>query len=188
MRRIEMMLFLLCFAASFMCAQEQLFVPANDISVTLTSAQKTYKRGEVIQLTYKVVNVSQHSVYVPRELWDSSGCTAHVWAWLEDSSGRRFAPPGYGGMCGGLGPTTINERMNRNAALLNPGEAYQNSFTLDTRDFRDIREPGRYRVEMTFSGWRDEQFTQAEKSAFRAMGHALLGGGFPASTTVELTF
>ena len=80
-----------------------------------------------------------------------SAVAPHLWAWFEDSSGKRFVP-GYGGSCGCGGPKTVRERMSKEAVLLKPGEHLDGTFLLDTKLFGGLK-PGVYRVEAALTGW-----------------------------------
>ncbi len=104
--------------ASSLPAQKEVFVPANDVSFTLSAERPTYRSGEQITLKYKITNISNTSLYVPQE-WEVM-CPAgpHVWAWFEDGSGQHFIP-GYDGSCSeSTNPKTVSERMNKEAVLL----------------------------------------------------------------------
>lgn len=167
-------------------AQQQLFVPGNDVSFTIRCERKTYKLGEPVKFTYEVKNLSRAAVFVPRRVWDTK-CPSppHVWAWFEDVSGKHYIP-GYAGSCLGSNNTSMSERMKKDAVLLRPRDVHRGSFTLETKTFSNL-EPGRYRIEAAFYGWRDDQFDEAEKLALQTMWHPFLRGEVPASTSVELT-
>jgi hypothetical protein len=167
-------------------AQQQVFVPPNDVSFTIRCERKTYKLGEQVSFTYKVKNISRAAIFVPRGVWEvKCPSSPHVWAWFEDGSGRHFIP-GYAGSCLGQNAIKISERMKKDAVLLRPGEVYEGSSTLDTRTFADVLKPGSYRVEAGFYGWRDDQFTEAERAELASMKHAFLRGEQAASCVITL--
>jgi hypothetical protein len=132
-------------------AQSKVFTPANDVSFTIASEHSSYKIGEPITFVYRIRNISHAAVFAPRWVWDVQ-CPAppHVWAGLEDSSGKHYIP-GYGGSC--LGPNKIDvpQAMRKASVLLKPGEVFQNSFQLETTMFRATLMPGDYRLEATLS-------------------------------------
>ena len=82
---------------------------------------------------------------------------------------------------------TFSERMNKIVVLLRPGDVHRATFILETNTFTNDLKPGDYRIEAALSGWRDDQFDAAERSALHAMQHPFLSGDYPASTSVELT-
>ncbi len=172
--------------ASSLPAQKEVFVPANDVSFTLSAERPTYRSGEQIALKYKITNISNTSLYVPQE-WEVM-CPAgpHVWAWFEDGSGQHFIP-GYAGSCSeSSNPKTVSKRMNKEAVLLKPGEHLDGILRLDTKLFSGLK-PGVYRIEAVLWSWRDEKFTDAERSELARMGHPFLRGEVPNSTSVTLT-
>ena len=66
------------------------FVPATAVSFVIWTDQSSYSVREPITLKYRIVNVSNHALYVPRSSLE--GCptvTLYVWAWFEDITGRR---------------------------------------------------------------------------------------------------
>ena len=129
-----------------------MFVPANDVSFTTASPRVSYKIGEPIAFVYRIRNVSHSPIFIPKEVWDQRCLPPpHVWAGLEDTSGKHFMP-GYGGSC--LVPPNISvaDRMRNDAVLLKPGEVFQNSFRLETGMFTGALMPGEFRLETTFSG------------------------------------
>jgi hypothetical protein len=76
--------------ATSLPAQKETFAPANDVSFSISTERHSYKAGEQITLNYRVTNISNKPLYVPRE-WEVT-CPAgpHVWAWFENSSGQHF--------------------------------------------------------------------------------------------------
>ena len=167
-------------------AQRQIFVPANDLSFTIRCERKTYKLGEQVGIAYKLRNITGDSIFVPRGVWESKcPSSPHVWAWLEDGSGRHFSP-GFAGSWLGQDEAAIGERMKKESVLLGPGEVYDGSFTFDTKTFSDALKPGSYRVEAVFYGWRDEQFSEAERAELASMKHAFVRGELAASSFITI--
>jgi hypothetical protein len=82
----------------------------------------------------------------------------------------------------------VRERMQKDAVLLKSGEAFQNSFQLETRIFVGTLMPGEYRLEATLYGWRDKEFTPDERAALNAFGHPFLIVEVPTSATIKLMF
>jgi hypothetical protein len=165
-------------------AQRETFVPSSDVSFKISTERASYKAGESITLKYSVKNISNATLFVPRE-WEAT-CPAnpHLWAWFEDSSGKHFVP-GYGGSCS-VGPKTVSERMNKEAVLLKPGEHVDGTFLLDTRLFGGLK-PGVYRVEAALTGWTEEKFTDAERSELAKMGSPFMAGEVSDSIRITLT-
>jgi hypothetical protein len=169
-------------------AQKETLVPANDVSFTISTETSRYKAGEQITLKYRITNVSNAPLYVPRE-WEAK-CPGkpHVWAWLENGSGQHFVP-GYAASC--LSSTnsktaTVTERMGREAVLLEPGKSFDGTFRLDTTLFGGLK-PGAYRVEAVLYCWRDEEFTAAELSELSQFGKPFVRREVPASLPITLT-
>ena len=134
--------------ASSLPAQKEVFVPANDVSFTLSAERPTYRSGEQITLNFI---------------------------------------PGYAGSCSeSSNPKTVSKRMNKEAVLLKPGEHLDGILRLDTKLFSGLK-PGVYRIEAVLWSWRDEKFTDAERSELARMGHPFLRGEVPNSTSVTLT-
>jgi hypothetical protein len=171
-------------------AQQEVFVLANDVSFTIFPGHRSYKIGERIGFVYRIRNMSHAEVFVPRLVWSGAcpGITPpHVWAGLEDPSGKHYFP-GYGGECLGSSKIDVREQMQKEAVLLKPGAVFQNSFQLETSMFVGKLMPGEYRLEATLYGWRDNDFTQAERAILTTFGHPFLIGERPASTTIKLAF
>ena len=166
-------------------AQKEVFVPANDVSFTISTQRHDYRSGDRFTLMYRITNVSNAPLYVPRGQWEVT-CPAspHVWAWFEDSSGRHFIP-GYAGSCS-ESPKTVTERMSKEAILLKPGEHLDGTLEMDTSLFGGLK-PGNYRIEAVLWSWRDERFTEGERTELGRMGHPFLRGEVPSSIKVTLT-
>jgi hypothetical protein len=181
-------LFLLVVASALMVigavAEDDLFVPANDVSFTVAAEHKSYKAGEQIYLKYEIVNVSNAPLYVPRE-WDAQcPSTPHIWASFENSKGKHFVP-GYAGSCTSS-PPTLRARMQKEAVLLKPGQRLEGKIRMDTSLFGGLQ-PGAYRLEALLSGWSRSDFDEAQRSELVQFGAPFVVGEVPASMRVMLT-
>jgi hypothetical protein len=167
-------------------AQKETFVPANDVSFTISPERTSYRAGEQITVKYRVTNVSNGRLYAPRE-WETT-CPGgpHVWAWFENSSGQHFVP-GYAESClsSSTNPETVIERMSQEAVLLKPGEHLDGTLRLDTALFGHLK-PGVYRIEAILYGWTEEKFSDAERSDLARMAIPFLRGEVPASVRITL--
>lgn len=160
--------------------QRQTFVPANDVSFSVSAEHRSYQAGERIVVQYEITNVSNASVYVPQEWDDECPPTLHIRAWFEDSSGRHFVP-GYAGSCSPSGgPAT--ERMSKQPVLLKPGQRLKGHVTLDTSLFG--LKAGEYSIEAVLSGWNDADKRQSDLQKRNA---AFIRGEVPTSTRITLT-
>jgi|SRR5580692_2479711 hypothetical protein len=170
--------------ATLALGQEETLVPANDVSFTATTEASSYKAGEQVIVRYEIRNISNGSVYVPRE-WDSK-CPAspHIWAWFENSSGQHFVP-GYAGDCS-PSHQTVMERMKRDAVLLKPGQRLEGHLSLQTTLFGGMK-PGAYRIEAVLYGWSDKDFDEHELKELQTMHGRFMRGEVPASTRIKLT-
>jgi hypothetical protein len=174
-----------CFLpTSPLVAQRETFVPSSDVSFKISIERATYNVGESITLKYSVKNISNATLFVPREWELTCPASPHLWAWFEDSSGKRFAP-GYGGSCSG-GPKTVSERMSKEAVLLKPTEHVDGTFLLDSGLFGGLK-PGVYRVEAALNGWTEEKFTVAERSELAMMASPFMTGEVSDSIRITLT-
>jgi hypothetical protein len=172
--------------ATSLLAQKETFAPANDVSFTVSAERRSYKVGEQITLNYRIANISNAPLYVPREREVKCPAFPHVSAWFENRSGKHFIP-GYGGDCWTkINSLTITERMSKEAVLLTPGEHLDGTFRLDTKLFGGLN-PGAYRIEAALYGWADEKFTDAEKSELARMPYPFLRGEIPNSVRITLT-
>ena len=77
-------------------AQKETFVPSSDVSFKISTDRSSYRTGEQITLKYRIKNIRNAPLYVPREWEATCPGSPHLWAWFEDSSGKHFVP-GYGG-------------------------------------------------------------------------------------------
>lgn len=164
-------------------SEKETFVPANDVSFTVAAEHRSYRVGEQIVVNYAIENVSNASVYVPREWAATCPSNPHIWAWFEDSTGRHFIP-GYAGSCSSS-PQTVLERMRREAFLLKPGQRLQGHVMLDTTLFGGLK-PGAYRIEAVLDGWSDKDFNQEQQSQLQNMPAPFMRGEEPASTRITL--
>jgi hypothetical protein len=177
--------------ATSLVAQDESFVPANDISFTISTEQQTYSVRERISAQYQIVNISNGPLYVPRGFEatvcrDGPQAAPHVRGGFENSAGKHFRP-GFGVSCGGTShvpPPTVSERMNKVAVLLHPGEHLVGRFELDPTMFH--LPPGAYRIEAVLYGWKSDEFSEAERIELPKLGTPLLSGEAPASARIEL--
>ena len=163
------------------------FVPTTAVSFAISTDRNSYSVREQITLRYRIVNISNHALYVPRA-W-AEGCptvTQHVSAWFEDSIGRRSVS-GIGASCAGSFSPTVTERMNKEAVLLKLGEHVDGTAPLVIPTGRESFPSGAYRIEAILSGWNYDRFTDGERRELAAMGNPLLRGEIPASVRVTLT-
>jgi hypothetical protein len=171
--------------ASTTAAQRETFVPANDVSFSISTEERAYKAGDQIVVRFSIVNTSNKPMYVPREWEAKCPSSPHVWAWFEDSDGKHFVP-GYGGSCTHQ-PKSVTDRMGKEAVLLKPNQHLAGAFRLDSSLFGGLP-AGEYRIEARLPGWREQDFTDAEWSELTKMGGGFLRGEVPASARVTLTF
>ena len=166
-----------------LAAQNETFVPPSDVSFKISTERSIYRAGEPITLKYKIKNISNKPLYVPREWEVTCPGSPHLWAWFENSLGKHFVP-GYGGSCMS-GPKTVSERMSKEAVLLKPGEHLDGTFRLDTTLFGGLK-PGTYRIEAALSGWTEEKFSDAERSELSQMAGPFMTGEVPDSMSITL--
>jgi hypothetical protein len=164
------------------------FLPATAVSFAISTDQNSYSVREHITLKYRIVNISNHALYVPRAALE--GCptvTLYVWTWFEDSTGRRSGS-GVGQSCGsspGSHSPTVTERMSKAAVLLQPGEHLDGTTALVSGE--GLFQPGAYRIEAMLHGWNYDSFSEVERAELAKMGNPFLRGEIPASMRVTLT-
>jgi hypothetical protein len=169
------------------CEAQQPFVHGSDVVFAIRADQKKYVIGDPIIIRYTVKNVSNGSLFVPRSQWDiRCGDPPHLWARLEDQSGKHYEP-GFGGSC--LGPSledgmSISERMQKDAVLVKPGQVVHGSFAFQPKVFSDLK-AGYYRLEAVLYGW-NLSFNTSELSELHKMGAPFLIGETQATTRIEL--
>lgn len=176
---------------ALLIAQIQMFVPSNDISFAISPERNSYTVQDRIGVQYRIVNVSDRSLYVPRE-FGTTACldwpraVGHVQAGFVNTAGRHFRQ-GYGVSCDGtpgIHPLTAQERINKVAVLLHPGEHFDGRLELDPAGFH--LPPGEYRIEAMLYGWRYNEFSDRERIDLRKLDVPLLGGEAHAFTRIEL--
>jgi hypothetical protein len=135
-------------------------------------------------LKYKIKNISNAALFAPRSVWTVE-CPAkpHVWAWFEDSSGRHYRG-GYAGSCTST-PSSMAERMKKDAVLLKPMQQIEGTFVLPADWFGGFK-PGAYRIEASLNGWVETDFTQTQRAELVEMAHPFLSGEAVASIAVSI--
>ena len=169
--------------AASAAAPSDIFVSTANISFRIASEEKNYGVGDVVRLNYRITNIGKRPLYVPREWEATCPPVPHIWVWFLDSSGDHLSA-GYAGDCSPAKPT-LAERMSKEAVLLKPGESTSGTLELDPKLFHLTA--GRYRVEASLTGWRQEQFSPEERAELEKMGHPFITGEAPAALTVIFT-
>jgi hypothetical protein len=182
MRVLRIVLLVLLVSIAF--SQKETFVPANDVSFTVTAEHRSFRVGEQLIVNYEISNVSNGPVYVPREGSATCPPNPHVLAWFENSSGRHFIQ-GYAGSCF-LTKESLVERMKTETVLLKPRQHWRGHVVLDTSLFGGLK-PGAYRIEAVLYGWNDKDFSKEQHSELQKLPAPLLRGEVPASTSITLT-
>lgn len=167
-------------AAAF--GQRETFVPAKDVSFTITPAHSSYGAGDRILVQYEITNLTSASLYVPPERDDECPPILHIRAWFVNSSGQRFIP-GYAGSCSPSGGPT-SERVRTQPVLLKPGQHLRDHVTLDSSVF-DLK-PGKYRIEAVLSGWGDKGPNQKLQAESQKKNVPFIQGEVSASAHVTL--
>ncbi len=186
--RCGLLLLVLALTSHSLCAQGQAFVPSNDIQLTIWTDSPTFAVGEQIRVRYRIRNVSNGAVFVPRDQLSTKCPPIEFFsAWLEDSRGNHI----IGGIAGDCSPTHLRvaEQMSKDAVLLKPGESRTDRYYLHTRapgNTKDALKPGRYRLEAVLYGWDPRELGQADRSQLVKLGHPFLRGEVTASTVVTL--
>jgi hypothetical protein len=167
-------------------AEKSVFVPANDVSLTLSTPQKTYKAGETVTLSYRIANIGNAPVYVPRE-WEAKCPTRpHFDVWFENEAGEHFFTGYIVGNCiPATGPKAVINRMTKEAILLRPGEHVDGTYPINTATF-DFLKPGTYRFEALLSCWQQDEFSAQDQAELAEMKWPFVRGDVPASIKVVL--
>lgn len=166
-------------------AQDELFAPPNDVSLSISTERHPHRVGEPIVIKYRIVNISHQRLFVPQGWELKCPPSPHVWAWFENSEGKHFVP-GYAGDCSPESvPKTVTSRMAKEAVLLRPMQYLNGSITLATTLFGGLK-PGAYRIEAVLYGWREQDFDEAERSRLASMGAPFVRGDVPTSISIRL--
>jgi hypothetical protein len=118
-------------------ARSDVFVSSADISFRISSEKKSYEVDDEVRLNYRITNISNAPLYVPREWEATCPSVPHIWAWFEDSSGNHLVP-GYAGSCVPK-KDTFPERMSKEAVPLKPREHFDGPLQLDPKIFTSYR-------------------------------------------------
>ena len=166
---------------------QQAFVRGSDVAFTIQAHGQRHEVGQPIVIRYTLTNVSNGALFVPKSQWDiRCGDPPHLWARLEDSSGKHYEA-GYGGSC--LGPSreermSLSERMRKDAVLLKPGQSVSGSFRLELQVLGNLK-PGSYRLEAVLYGW-NRHFRDSELLELHGITSPFLIGEAHATTQIEL--
>ena len=167
------------------------FAHGNDVSFSISTQQKRYEIGEQITVSYKIKNVGNGPLFVPRSQWDTA-CSEppHLWALLENSAGNHFE---FGFIGGGLGAKdcdklSVSEWLKKDAVLLKPQQAVSGAFVFQfpRGSFTQKLKPGIYRLEALLYGW-NVPFTESQRRELDTIPGPLLVGEANATTQIELT-
>jgi hypothetical protein len=180
------MFLIVCSLAAILAAQQP-FAHGSDVAFAIRADRTKYLMGEPIVIRYTVKNVSNAALFVPKSQWDiRCGDPPHLWARLEDNSGKHYEP-GYAGSCPGPSredQVSVSARMHQDAVLVKRGQAVHGSFTFEPKVFSDLK-PGSYRLEAVLYGW-NLWFTTSELSELHRMNAPFLIGETHATIHVEL--
>jgi hypothetical protein len=166
------------------------FAPPRDLSFTISIDRSSYSAsGATIRVAYRLENVSNAAILVPREFKDT-GCTdpehrPHLEAWLEDARGQS-SRMGYGGSCGstpGAPPPTTAEVLSKLATRLESRGRADGVLQIELP--LHAVTAGQYHLVATLSGWKDKTFPSADLSN---LGARILHGDLKAVKNVTLTF
>jgi len=75
--------------------------------------------------------------------------------------------------------------MSKGAVLLHPGEHLEGTLNLDLR--WPGLPPGAYRIGVVLTGWKGNEFTDAELAELAKMGSPFLSGEVPATVLITVT-
>ena len=168
-------------------AETSIFVPANDVSLTLSSPQRVYKSGDTVNLTYRITNVGNAPLYVPTEWEAKCPPRPHFGVWFENEKGEHFSTSYIVSNC--VPPPRANAvlaRMAKESILLRPGEHVDAYYPIRTSTF-DFLKPGTYRFEALLSGWQEEEFGVQDQAELVKMKWPFMRGEMRASIQVVLT-
>jgi hypothetical protein len=182
-RRLIRLAFVGCGTLTLLIAQKEVFVSGSDVSFTISTAKSRYGHRASITVRYRIVNISNAPVYVPRAWERKCPAKPHVWAWFESSAGTHFTP-GYGGSCSPI-PQGVAERMAKEAILLKPGDATDGALELDAGWFGGLP-PGPYRIEAVLYCWNLDEFSAADRQELSSTGKRFVSGQIPASLRITL--
>jgi hypothetical protein len=166
------------------------FVPANDVSFTISVEKNTFGVREKIPVKYRIENISNSSLYAPRG-FEVTACLdigpPHISGGFENNAGKHYEP-GYGSSCSGTPGVfpTLTERMSKGTILLRAGEHFDGILQLDPQISGGLA-PGPYRIEVVLRGWKGDDFTDAQLTELARMGSPFLRGEVPASARITLT-
>ena len=180
-------MFLIVSSLTVMLEAQQPFVHGSAVAFAIRTVRAKYVMGEPIIIRYTVKNVSNGALFVPKSQWGiRCGDPPHLWARLEDNSGKHYEP-GYAGSCLGPSPEdrmSVSVRMQKDAVLVRPGQAGHGSFTFEPKALSDLK-PGSYRIEAVLYGW-NLSLKTSELSELNRMGAPFLIGETHATTKLEL--
>lgn len=167
------------------------FAHAHDVAFSINTDHKRFRIGEQIKINYRITNVGNGPLFVPRSQWDTAcGGPPHLWALLEDSIGKHYEPGFIGG---GLGAkacdeVSLSEWLKKDAVLLKPQQSASGTFVFQFPRGRFTQElkPGTYRLEALLNGW-NTAFTESQRRAVDTTPGSLLIGEAAATAQIELT-
>ncbi len=167
------------------------FAHANDVVFSIKTERKQYEIGQQIVISYTIKNVGNGPLFVPRSQWDSA-CSGllHLWALLEDSSGKHHEPGFTGGGLGArdCGTLAISEWLKKDAVLLKPQESFSGAFVFQFPRgiIHPELKPGTYRLEALLYGW-NVSFSESQRKELDTIPGSLLIGEANATAQIELT-
>ena len=166
---------------------KDVFAPSNDVSFVLASPRQTYKAGETVVLSYKITNISNAPLYVPKESEAKCPTRPHVGVWFENEAGEHLFTGYIVGNCVPVGGAhAVIQRMTKEAVLLKPGEHLDGTYPVNTATF-DFLKPGTYRFEALLSCWEREEFSAQDQTELGTMKWPFVTGNIPASIKIMLS-